>query len=96
MRAAGAALLQGMQGRFSGRLETKNDEKLLVEECKLVGPLLGGAGKRGEKTRQTLAKIVRSIAAGDIRRHCEAREAQIQVRRRFSPGLRPNRADILL
>ena len=71
--------LQGMQGRFSGRLETKNDEKLLVEECKLVGPLLGGAGKRGDKTRQTLAKIVRGIAAGDIRQHCEAREAHIQV-----------------
>lgn len=86
----GPTLLQGMQGRFSGRLETKNDEKLLVEECKLVGPLLGGAGKRGEKTRQTLAKIVRGIAAGDIRRHCEAREATIRVQQHCRPCLCPS------
>lgn len=31
------------QGRFSGRLETKEDEKRLVEECKLLGPLLVSA-----------------------------------------------------
>lgn len=71
--------IQGMQGRFSGRLEAKADEKLLLDECKLVGPLLGGAGKRGDQSRQTLAKIVRGIADGEIRRHCQAREERIQV-----------------
>jgi hypothetical protein len=70
------------QGRFSGRLETKQDEKRLAEECKLLGPLLGGSGKRGEKSRLTLAKIVRGIASGDVRKHCEAREAKIKVKDR--------------
>ena len=68
-----------LQGRFSGRLETKADEKRLADECKLLGHLLGGVGKRGEKSRLTLAKIVRSIASGDVRRHCEQREQLIQV-----------------
>lgn len=68
------------QGRFSGRLETKNDEKLLADECRLLGPMLGGTGKRGEKSRLTLAKIVRGIAAGDVRRFCEAREGMLRVR----------------
>ena len=67
------------QGRFSGRLETKSDEKRLAEECKLLGPLLGGVGKRGEKSRLTLAKIVRGIASGEVRRYCEAQEAELQV-----------------
>ena len=31
-----------LQGRFSGRLETKQDEKRLANECRLLGPLLGG------------------------------------------------------
>ena len=69
-----------LQGRFSGRLETKRDEKLLAEECKLLGPMLGGTGKRGERSRLTLAKIVRGIAAGDVRRFCEHREHMLQVR----------------
>ena len=60
----------GLQGRFSGRLETKDDEKRLADECKLLGPLLGGLGKRGEKSRLTLAKIVRGIATGDVRKYC--------------------------
>lgn len=68
-----------LQGRFSGRLETKADEKRLADECKLLGHLLGGVGKRGEKSRLTLAKIVRGIANGDVRRHCEHREQLIQV-----------------
>ena len=68
-----------LQGRFSGRLETKADEKRLADECKLLGHLLGGVGKRGEKSRLTLAKIVRGIASGEVRRHCEARENQLQV-----------------
>ena len=68
------------QGRFSGRLETKDDERLLAEECKHVGALLGGVGKRGERARTTLAKIVRGIAAGDVRRFLESREVQMGVR----------------
>lgn len=68
-----------LQGRFSGRLETKADEKRLADECKLLGHLLGGVGKRGEKSRLTLAKIVRGIASGDVRRHCEQREQLVQV-----------------
>ena len=68
-----------LQGRFSGRLETKADEKHLADECKLLGHLLGGVGKRGEKSRLTLAKIVRGIASGDVRRHCEQREQLVQV-----------------
>lgn len=68
-----------LQGRFSGRLETKSDEKKLADECRLLGPMLGGVGKRGERSRLTLAKIVRGIAAGDVRRHCEQRERKLQV-----------------
>lgn len=68
-----------LQGRFSGRLETKADEKRLADECKLLGHLLGGVGKRGEKSRLTLAKIVRGIASGEVRRYCEGRENQLQV-----------------
>ena len=68
-----------LQGRFSGRLETKADEKRLADECKLLGHLLGGVGKRGEKSRLTLAKIVRGIASGEVRKHCEAREQLLQV-----------------
>lgn len=67
------------QGRFSGRLETKDDERLLAEECKHLGPLLGGVGKRGERARTTLAKIVRGIAAGDVRRYLESREQELGV-----------------
>lgn len=66
-----------LQGRFSGRLETKDDEKTLQEECRLLGPMVGGLGKRGEKSRMTLAKIVRAIATGEVRRHCQERENKI-------------------
>lgn len=69
-----------LQGRFSGRLTTKEDERRLAEECKLLGPLLGGVGKRGDKSRLTLAKIVRGVATGDVRRFCEERERAIAVR----------------
>lgn len=68
-----------LQGRFSGRLLSKSCEKSLAAECKLLGPLLGGVGKRGERSRMTLAKIVRAVAAGDVRRFCEEREGLIQV-----------------
>lgn len=68
-----------LQGRFSGRLATKDDEKRLNTECRLLGPLLGGVGKRGDGSRLTLAKIVRGIAAGDVRKFCEERERTIKV-----------------
>jgi hypothetical protein len=68
-----------LQGRFSGRLATKDDEKKLVDECKFLGPLLGGVGKRGDKSRLTLAKIVRGIANGEVRRFCEDREHKLKV-----------------
>jgi hypothetical protein len=70
-----------LQGRFSGRLATKDDEKKLNQECRLLGPLLGGVGKRGDGSRLTLAKIVRGIAAGEVRKFCEERERQMKVRR---------------
>jgi hypothetical protein len=63
-----------LQGRFSGRLATKDDEKRLTVECRLLGPLLGGVGKRGDSSRLTLAKIVRGIASGEVRKFCEERE----------------------
>jgi hypothetical protein len=68
-----------LQGRFSGRLATKDDEKRLNTECRLLGPLLGGVGKRGDGSRLTLAKIVRGIAAGEVRKFCEERERAIKV-----------------
>lgn len=68
-----------LQGRFSGRLATKDDEKKLNQECRLLGPLLGGVGKRGDGSRLTLAKIVRGIAAGEVRKFCEERERIIKV-----------------
>ena len=66
-----------MQGRFSGRLETKEDEKRLAEECRRIGPLLGGAFS-GEMAMQTLAKIVRGIAAGDVRTFLEAQDRELR------------------
>ena len=44
-----------------------------------MGPLLGGLGKRGEKSRLTLAKIVRGIATGEVRKYCEEREKKVAV-----------------
>ncbi len=40
-------LLPCAQGRFSGRLASKADEKALVLECRKLGPLLGGVTKYG-------------------------------------------------
>lgn len=68
-----------LQGRFSGRLATKEDERRLAEECRLLAPYVGGVGKRGDRSRLTLAKIVRGIATGEVRRFCEEREAHIKV-----------------
>jgi hypothetical protein len=52
-----------------------------VDECRLLGPLIGGVGKRGDSSRLTLAKIVRGIAAGDVRKYCEDRERMLKVGR---------------
>ncbi len=71
--------MQGMQGRFSGRLETKEDERRLADECRLLGPYLSGGPATGDKSLQTLAKIVRAIASGEVRQHIEAREREVQV-----------------
>ena len=76
--AVHGVVLQGMQGRFSGRLGTKEDEKRLAAECRLIGPLLGGAS-RGEKSLHTLAKLVRAIAAGNVRQYLEEQEAERKV-----------------
>eukprot|EP00955_Chlamydomonas_euryale_P041958 352178-Chlamydomonas_euryale.AAC.7 len=85
-----------LEGRFSGRLPTKEDEKRVVEECKLLAPLLGGQGKHGDATLVTLAKLVRGIAAGDVRSYCEQRERTIVVLQErvtqleAATGLRPH------
>lgn len=73
-----------MQGRFSGRLETKEDEKRLADECRLLGPYLSPAAS-ADKSMQTLAKIVRGIASGEVRQHVEARERELQVCGALSP-----------
>eukprot|EP00879_Flechtneria_rotunda_P011377 GHRR01011883.1.p1 GENE.GHRR01011883.1~~GHRR01011883.1.p1 ORF type:complete len:775 (+),score=340.56 GHRR01011883.1:847-3171(+) len=78
-KKAGGARKPHLQGRFSGRLATKDDEKKLNVECRLLGPLLGGVGKRGDGSRLTLAKIVRGIAAGDVRKFCEERERNLKT-----------------
>ena len=66
------------QGRFSGRLTSKEDEERLVLECALLGPLLGGLpGCDG--ACDTLSRIVRSIACSDLRQHLEAKERTLQV-----------------
>eukprot|EP01024_Parvocaulis_polyphysoides_P054482 TRINITY_DN5505_c2_g2_i1.p1 TRINITY_DN5505_c2_g2~~TRINITY_DN5505_c2_g2_i1.p1 ORF type:complete len:330 (-),score=53.49 TRINITY_DN5505_c2_g2_i1:57-1046(-) len=67
-----------LKGRFSGRLETVEDQKRLPEECRALGPLLGGSEQRGENDCRTLAKIVRAIAKGHVRRHCEGREMRLR------------------
>ena len=67
------------QGRFSGRLSSKEDEERLVEECGRLGPLLGGLpGCDG--ACDTLSRIVRSIACSDLRRHLEGKERRFRVR----------------
>ena len=81
-----------LQGRFSGRLETKGDEKNLVDECRLLGPLLGGLNKLGDRSRLTLAKIVRGIASGEVRRHCLEREQRIKAS--SQPALRRSAVDV--
>ena len=53
----------------------------------------GGAGRRGEKSRLTLAKIVRGIASGEVRDYCEKRDRELEVSSlgaSLRPARRPN------
>lgn len=77
-KAAAKIAKTRFQGRFSGRLKSKEDEKKLAEECRLLGPYLGGVGQRGNRSHQTLAQIVRGIASGEVRDYCEQRERRIK------------------
>ena len=56
-----------MKGRFSGRLPLKEDEKRLVDECKLLGPYLHD----NPNELNSVATIMRAIAAGTVRKHLE-------------------------
>ena len=67
-----------LEGRFSGRLNSKQDEVKLADECRRLSPLLGGCGKRGDKSLMTLAKVVRGIVSGHIREHLQRRELTLQ------------------
>ena len=58
----------------------QEDEAKLAAECSLLGQLLGCSGAGEEGGKPTLAKIVRGIASGAVRAHCESRERTIQVR----------------
>lgn len=69
-----------MQGRFSGRLRRKADEKALVEQCRLLGPLLGGRPGAGNESMSHLSAIVRGVASGQVYHTLVAREALIAVR----------------
>ena len=60
------------QGRFSGRLVSKQDEARLIEECQRLGPLLGGASGGIEELKRTqLSQIVRAIASGEVCDHLQ-------------------------
>jgi hypothetical protein len=70
-QAGGEKKTNQMKGRFSGRLPTKEDEKRLLEECKLVGPFL----HENSSELNSVATIMRAIAAGTVRSHLEYRAA---------------------
>ena len=57
---------QHMQGRFSGRLPTKDDERKLADECQLMAPLLSDDGGLC-----TLPVIIRAMATGTVRAYLE-------------------------
>jgi hypothetical protein len=63
---------QTMTGRFCGRLPTKEDEKRLVEECKLIGQYLND----DPFSMNTMATIIRGIAAGTVREHLAKKALQ--------------------
>ena len=95
-----------VQGRFSGRLRSKSDEAALAAECAELGPLLGGTedGSCGDAARATLSAIVRSIAAGDVRRHLAVQQVPanppsctyVRYMRIYIIGSRPPRAPAAL
>lgn len=58
-----------MTGRFCGRLPTKEDEKRLVKECRLIGQYLN----KDPAKMNTMATIIRGIACGKVRAHLEER-----------------------
>lgn len=69
------------QGRFSGRLVSKQDEARLVEECQRLGPLLGGStGGNPERERTQLSQIVRAIASGEVRDYLQQRAENQEAR----------------
>lgn len=75
-----------MKGRFSGRLPTKDDEKRLVEECKMIGPYL----HENPHELNSVATIIRAIAAGTVRNHLEnmsARYREIENKLRMIESL---------
>lgn len=56
-----------MQPRYSGRLSSKEDERALENECRLLGPLLANGEELQsdrDKELNTLPRIVRAIASG--------------------------------
>ena len=81
-----AAATTTMKGRFSGRLPTKEDEKRLVDECKMVSFYL-----HPERRSYTVATLIRSIASGVLRAHLEGQarghEELVEAYRRASEQL---------
>ncbi len=68
------------RGSFRSPETLQEDEAKLALECQLTGHLLGcGSGNGDDSARHTLAKIVRDIASGAVREHCEKRERCMQV-----------------
>ena len=65
------------QGRFSGRLTSKEDEARLAAECAELAPLLGGHPEGSR--RNTLSLIVRSIARGEVREFLERQQREQEV-----------------
>ena len=63
---------QHMQGRFSGRLPTKEDERKLADECQLMAPLLSEDG-----SLCTLPTIIRAMATGSVRHHLEKQRDEL-------------------
>ena len=72
------------QGRFSGRLKLKADEKVLMDRCRQLGPLLGGCPGTGGDSLSHLSAIVRGVASGQVYRMLHEREELIMVRVTYS------------
>ena len=63
-----------MRGRFCGRLPSKEDEKKLVEECRLIRRYMHPDGKLN-----TVATIIRGVASGQVRKHFEAQAREYEA-----------------